>query len=179
MNHGPFQYAHFEQDYFWFPASIGLVLLSFGCIALVIVAILLLVDDKKDPKRFKNFGLGMLGFVVLTSLTVWGWAWLGGHTGEIEKKNYAIATQNIQTKYDVKSVEWHDSETDTYITHTGDENFKEPRDRNHLVIQAQNGKKYVFKYKVNLETGEPTLEDMPIPGGSKPDEVISAASLEK
>lgn len=184
MNHGLFQYVPYETTPWFIIIGFGLVIASIACLLSFLMSFMLL-SQRTDGvletagKRFKNFGIVMLVIVVVAGLLAWGWASFLTHNGEVDKRNYEVATQNIQTKYDVKSVDWKDSETDAHYTHTGKEPTEEYRNKNHLVIETQNGKKYVFKYKVNMETYEPTLEDMPLPGGSKPNEEVSAASLEK
>lgn len=184
MNHGIFQYAPYETTPWIIPIGFGLGVASIGCLVFFLMSFNIFsprTDGVSETlgERLKPFGIALLAVAAVAALLVWGWASFLNHNGEVDKYNYGIATQNIQTKYDVKSVDWKDSETTAHYAHTGKEPTKEYRDKNHLVVETQSGKKYVFKYKVNLETYEPILEDMPLPGGSKPDEAVSAASLEK
>lgn len=82
-----------------------------------------------------------------------------------------VATENLKLKYDIKDADWGSSDTTAEPkTVSGD---------NNLIIEGNDGKTYIFKYKVNLETGEPTLANMPIAGGSAPQDAVTAESLLK
>ena len=184
MNHGPFQYTPYETSPWFLPIGFGLGIASLACVIFFLMSFTLFsprTDGVPETfgERLKDFCIALLTVAAVAALLVWGWISYLTHNGEVSNHNYKIASQNIQAKYDVKSVVWNDSETNTDYTHTGKEPTEEYRNKNRLVIETQNGKKYVFKYKINMDTYEPTLEDMPLPGGSKPDEVVSAASLEK
>lgn len=82
-----------------------------------------------------------------------------------------VATENLKLKYDIKSANWNSNDTTAMPKNVSGEN--------NLIIEGNDGKTYVFKYKVNLETGEPTLGNMPIAGGSSPQDAVTAESLLK
>lgn len=85
--------------------------------------------------------------------------------------NKQIATENILAKYDLKEVLWDVKDTTA-----------EPMDTkgdNNIIVKTQNDVEYVFKYRADIQTGEPFLKDMPIPGGSAPKDAVNAASLLK
>lgn len=82
-----------------------------------------------------------------------------------------VATENLKLKYDIKNADWNSKDTTAMPKNVSGEN--------NLIIEGNDGKLYVFKYKVNLGTGEPTLGDMPILGGSSPQDAVTAESLLK
>lgn len=83
--------------------------------------------------------------------------------------NKDTATKNLQLKYDIKDVLWDMTDTTA-----------EPLDMNgmnNLVIETQDGQKYIFKYGTNEKTWEPSLEDMPKLGGATTTDAVTAESL--
>ena len=80
------------------------------------------------------------------------------------------AEANIMKKYDVKKVLWDNEETTAGPASDGGEE---------IVVEANDGKQYVFGYAVNQETYEPTLSNMPIRGGDIPNKAINAETLIK
>ena len=88
-----------------------------------------------------------------------------------KNENRDKATANIMQKYDVKSVDWHSSNT------TADA-AGEVREGKILVVDKTD-QQYIFQYSVNKDTSEPTLMDMPIQGGNTPDKAKTASSFLK
>lgn len=88
-----------------------------------------------------------------------------------DENHKTVATDNLKLKYDIKDANWDSKDTTAMPKNVSGEN--------NLIIEGNDGKTYVFKYKVNLETGEPTLGDMPIAGGSSPQDAVTAESLLK
>lgn len=82
-----------------------------------------------------------------------------------------VATDNLKLKYDIKDASWSAKDTTAMPKNVSGEN--------NLIIEGNDGKAYVFKYKVNLETGEPTLGDIPIAGGYSPKDAVTVESLLK
>ena len=81
------------------------------------------------------------------------------------------AAANISKKYDVKEVLWNAKQTTaTAANQRADET---------LVVELNDGAKYVFNYKIDKATSEPTLSDLPIQGGSNTDKVKSANDILK
>lgn len=117
----------------------------------------------------------VLTFCILSIITLSTCLGLSIH--ERSKMNKAdevhktVATENLKLKYDIKDANWDANDTTAMPKNVSGEN--------NLIIEGNDGKTYVFKYKVNLETGEPTLGDMPIAGGSSPQDAVTAESLLK
>lgn len=91
----------------------------------------------------------------------------------LAQNNQSAALHNLQTKYNVASVDWN-ANLSRAIPETTD-----PMD---LVVEDTQGRHVVFRYSVNPETHEPTLSDLeptaeePIKSGAVN---ISSASLLK
>jgi hypothetical protein len=90
---------------------------------------------------------------------------------ESDEIHKTVATDNLKLKYDIRNADWNSLDTTAAP--------KDVSGGNNLIIEGNDGKTYVFKYKVNLQTGEPTLGDMPIAGGSSPQDAVTAVSLLK
>lgn len=105
----------------------------------------------------------------LTSVLFVAFFGITGNNVNSANENKALA--NIAQKYDVKSVEWK-SKTST-VGPLGDK--KEGK----ILLTANNDEQYVFQYKADPNTSEPTLKDMPIQGGNTVDKEKSADSLLK
>lgn len=92
------------------------------------------------------------------------------HFTAVQEHNVKIATENIAKKYDVKSVDWEAKDT-----HVSPSSVK----ADNLLVEAPDGRSYIFKYRVDPVTSEPILKAMPINGGEAPKEALTADSLLK
>jgi hypothetical protein len=137
-----------------------------GIIVMIFITLLAMVLASAAPNGFTMaIGLIVVGITLLTGFN------LVDQFAKIEKGNKIAVTENLKTKYDIKEVYWDARETTA-----------EPKDtesNENIVIESTNGKKYVFKYKLDLKSGEPTLSDMPVAGGTAPQEAVTAESLLK
>lgn len=86
-----------------------------------------------------------------------------------EEHNIKVATSNLMAKYNVDEVDWEAKETTANpISETG---------KGEVVVEAKDGRDYIFKYKIDPKTSEPFLDDMPIRGGDAPEQAVTADSL--
>lgn len=137
----------------------------------VIFAIIQLAAESENEK-LKNraiFGsaTGVIGIIVML-VSFYN---VGEAHREAQQQNLTAATSNLKTKYDIKAVEWNAKETTTSPTST--------TGNGEITVEANDGRLYIFKYRTDLASGEPFLKDMPIPGGSVPEQAVTAASLLK
>lgn len=115
------------------------------------------------PKRVSSLLISGLGLIAMVIFVV-----LSNVSSNVNKD---FATANIMQKYDVKSVEWDSIKT----TANPLGEIKEGE----ILLTANNDERYVFQYKVDEKTSEPTLLDMPIQGGNTVDKEKSAEALLK
>lgn len=88
---------------------------------------------------------------------------------EVYNHNVEISQENLLSKYKLKDVNWTAIETTASpVSESGNET---------LLVEAQDGRSYIFKYRVDRNTSEPFLKDMPINGGDAPKEAVTAESL--
>lgn len=98
-------------------------------------------------------------------------AFLSITSNNVNNENKEKAVANIAQKYDIKDVNWDSKNTIGGPLGT--------RKEGTILLTTNNGEQYVFQYKVNKETSEPTLIDMPIQGGNTVDKEKSAEALLK
>lgn len=154
-------------------------LIGFGVPSLLLIIFMVSFEKYRNKHKVsartegKIFGIVFISLVAVALVGV-----LGGenHMNNVLKDNQAKAEQNIMKKYDVKDVEWDSEQTKATPTLAEDSKGKAS---NELVLVADDGKAYLFRYDLNKETSEPTLKDMPIAGGSTPEDAVSADSLLK
>lgn len=152
----------------WFEVPLAWVIPSILILACVAFAIRFFImssfDDFNNRRKITGFSLlAMAGIIGIVSVMT-----ISGFYGK-NTSNEAIATENIKAKYNVTDVSWDAKETKARPTATG---------RNEeLLVTDDKGQQVVFKYKVNMQTGEPVLSNMPVQGGSTP--TVTVESIEK
>lgn len=119
----------------------------------------------KDRKPWIVIGATLsILFLLVTILS----SVLAVRAGDSNKEN---ATANILQKYNLSEVLWDARQTKVYPT-------DDDGDRQ-ILVETKDEQRYIFHYRVDRETGEPTLYDMPIEGGKAPEEAVSIRSLIK
>ena len=131
--------------------------------------------DKPITAKQEGIYLGTT-FVVLIAVCFGLVTAIMNYSNNILAENQAKATQNIMQKYDVKKVDWSSSQTTASPTLRSGSSSKP---KNEIVVEANNGKTYLFTYNINKETSEPTLGNMPIPAGSNQNDALNAEDLLK
>lgn len=137
---------------------------------LIMTAALIILMFVSLPIRDLPLSLinGFLAVVTLTGNILYGSILLYQHDKAQVEPNKTIATENLKKKYDIKNADWNTQYTTAKP--------KDTTGKNILVIESNDNKRYVFAYKVNLDTGEPTLEKVSEP---YPEDAASAESLLK
>lgn len=149
----------------WFLISFFALVIIIACVwAAIIFFVKSAFNDFKN--RRKLIGVAFLLVAVLTIGTVTMMA--RGQYG-MNLSNVSVSTENLKTKYSLKDVEWLTSETTARPQNTNTEGV--------LVVVDEENQRIAFGYKVNMETGEPYLVNLPLRGGSAPG--VTAESLEK
>lgn len=153
-----------------------------GIPTLLLIASFVVLESLR--KKFRNkpltgkqegIYLGAI-FAILVAISFGLVASIMNHSNNILAENQAKATQNIMQKYDVKKVDWNSSQTTSSPTlHSGSSS----KPKNEIVVEANNGKTYLFTYNLNKETSEPTLGNMPIPAGVNQNDALNADDLLK
>lgn len=149
------------QEFDLFKWMIPGLIMTLICVILTIASL----PIRDLPLRFIN---GFLAVVIFTGNILSGFIALYQHDQAQVEPNKTIATENLKKKYDIKNVDWNTQYTNAKPKDTTGDNI--------LVIESNDNKRYVFTYKVNLETGEPTLEKVSEP---YPEDDASAESLLK
>ena len=158
-----------------FIAGIGIpTLLLFASFA-VLESLRKKFRDKPITAKQEGIYLGTT-FVVLIAISFGLVASIMNHSNNVLAENQAKATQNIMQKYDVKKVDWNSSQTTASPTLRAGSSSKL---KNEIVVEANNGKTYLFTYNLNKDTSEPTLGNMPIPAGSNQNDALNADDLLK
>lgn len=141
-----------------------------GAVLILVVGIVmgfksLVAFDEPNSKLAPTIGL--VGIIALIA----GFANLDISYDRSEERNMTSATENLKSKYDLKEINWESKDTKAEPTSTsGDDE---------LSVEANDGRLYIFKYRVDKGSGEPFLKDMPISGQSAPSETATADSLLK
>lgn len=149
------------QEFDLFGYMIPGLIFSLLCLILTIASL----PIKDIPLSLVN---GFLGTVILGGTILGGFMELYLHDQAHIEPNKTIATENLKLKYDIKTADWNTKYTTAKPKDTtGEEN---------IVIESKDSKRYVFTYKVNLDTGEPTLEKVSEP---YPEDDANAESLLK
>lgn len=89
----------------------------------------------------------------------------------VKEHNAKASVNNLMKKYDLQEVKWDSADTTAGPKSTSGDG--------ELLVRTNAGENYIFKYRVNTETSEPFLEDMPRQGGSTPEKTVTADSLLK
>lgn len=148
---------------------------------LLIVSFIVLESLRKKfrnkPLTGKQEGI-YLGatFAVLVAISFGLVSLIMNHSNNVLAENQVKATQNLMQKYDIKKVDWNSSQTTANPTLRSGSSSKP---KNEIVVEANNGKSYLFTYNINKETSEPTLGNMPIPAGSNQNDALNADDLLK
>lgn len=106
----------------------------------------------------------VLGFGVIFTACFVGLA----NDMQAKDHNRNIATENLKAKYDISEVYWDARETNSDFKDT------QPHD---LLVENDKNQQFIFRYRLNPETNEPFLIDMPVKGGESPHKPITANSL--
>lgn len=88
---------------------------------------------------------------------------------ETDSRNMEIASQNLIKKYEVSKVYWHAGESNTSISST--------EAKYNVLVETDNNQQYIFRYRIDSQTNEPFLINMPVRGGDTPTAPVSADSL--
>lgn len=171
MNFAPLDFNNYGLLAFFFCFGLPIFLLGFSALTIHFVK----VRKEKQGKDFSGDHYIVFVFAAAVVFAVGAAITFKVISFTSMGSNEKLATQNIMQKYDVKSIDWHGMQTTAAPVLDFDENHK----GNELVVQANNGKNYVFIYEINHETSEPTLKDMPTPGGSNESVALSANDLLK
>lgn len=108
-------------------------------------------------------------FVVLAFLSLAAFSAIGIDQQSRKESNKVAAEANLKSKYDIKGIVWEGRDVSTDpISTRGDVE---------LTVTDKNNRPIMFKYKVDMNTGEPFLISMPVNGGSESE--ITPESLEK
>lgn len=154
------EYQLFQEFDLW-----GWMLPGFIFFVIFVILTIIALPISDLPLSLIN---GFFAVVTLSSTVLGGFMALHYHDQAQVEPNKTIATENLKKKYDIKNADWNTK----YTTATP----KDTAGEENVVIETNDNKLYVFTYKVNLETGEPTLEKVPEP---YPEDDASAESLLK
>lgn len=153
-----------QFEHFITPDPVTPFTLTMGGLAVLLMAIGIAVTLKKNNVLW-FLGAAIIAFFMLL-FTFFG---MVDANKDVDSRNMEIASQNLIKKYDVSKVYWHSGESNTSISST--------EAKNNVLVETANSQQYIFRYRIDPQTNEPFLVNMPVRGGDTPTAPVNADSL--
>lgn len=153
-----------QFEHFITPDPVTPLAVIIGGLAVLLMAVGIFITLKKNNVLW-FFGSAGIAFLALL-FTFFG---MVDANKDAYSRNMEIASQNLMKKYEVSNVYWNSGESNTSINST--------EAKYNVLVETDNSQQYIFRYRIDPQTNEPFLINMPVRGGDTPTAPVNADSL--